>query len=1156
MQIRIFALLFTTVILFTFTVFPCAVNAEDRDLSVIEKNDSAAPLQDTMLMYAAGGSSGALTILGIPSLRIYRNIPLGIDIHEPVFSAKDNSGTKNLNPDGKYLYVNDKAANTIGIINLSLNTLTKLISLPFPFGVNHISLGQDGKTLYATGELTGKMAKIDIASGNAVVIDWGLASRSSAPNYLDISKPNKPEYVFASNDYHSSVGVFSTNPFKFIKEIPVGKNPHGIDAEPQGRYIQVTDKLSATLTIIDVDKLMVKKLIPTGAGPLHNVFDTKGKYSYTSCFISDSVVKTDLESLTMVDEFPVHYRVGHIAISPDDNYLLAFNKFSPSLFNPTGIKYRGANEMIDINEKSPTYGKPLKIVPMDNEPYNAKVIFSNLIKRWDASQFDTTTEMKIIKPIPHKEAKGSFIPIDNGEPGITVKDGIKEIRVRVSSGGYEPKQIRVNKGDKVRLIATKATGITKKPEDVLGLTLSGPYGLRSNLSVPNESSVKAEFEADYAGQYEIYNSDTRYPEMRATFFVDGPEGTASLERGDYLEAQMLKEMVEPKLITISKRLSEPSFIREKEMWLRAERMPEEAKMAEKEKEIMTVEPPIVWNAWAEEGNELNSEPTPYLKPDTEYLLAIDLSSIPYETELGKYKEINLDLNKELKRAFLDEGKNSVQLKIVLLPDPKYFEPTNEIVKDFDIDGKKIREFWQRKGTILKEGEKPFDVMKKYQNKKKGIPDFVLGRIVYRKLKTLPSIKDGIAHIGLSIWHDGRPIDELAMTICVSSSDSGSKGCKNTGIMIDKRNGVDSLQIASQTNTVSPDASLHFVKLGQEGSVIGVFHSSEKPNNFIPWTLDKSANELLDYLKSPLIPQFNRHSKTDDLRSDGFRLYNLLFPSIEGRKAREKFKDFIKKNISEKPFSSNKPPSIFIRFVEEKTDKQPFIIPFGLMAVDVTDKDKEFIGYHFKIETPLRVQSYEAESDCISSWLTVLPDNDKDLQNAKKRVDKDIIKKWDNNSILYIEIEQFREWINKDIKDATPTVISVLSHHNQNELYDNKSSVLSVDVLREFKTPSIAILNGCGTGSVAAKDFIEQLNTRGVITVIATSAEVDAYMAGDFLDCLARNVEDKKGEKDFTISQAYFNTLKCVSGKNPNYGANVLRYSLLGNGNLRLCPPKK
>lgn len=553
---RIFGSFITAAAVFAFAAAPkVAVAAGDaRDWHVTQKTLSDAPLKDDQIMYNAGGLDGQVAVFGVPSMRTYRHIQVGVDLHEPVFSAPSNAGTKNGEPDGKYLYVNDKGANTIGVINLQLGTLERLISMPFPFGIHHISLSQDGKTLYATGELTGKMARVDIASGKAQVIDWGPVP--SAPDYLDVSKPGKPEYVFSGNYYHSTVGVFSVNPFKLIKEIPVGKNPHGTDAEPKGRYIQVADKLSATITIIDVDKLAVKKVIPAGAGPLHNVFDTKGKYAYTSCFVADSVVKTDLDKLEVVDEFPIHYRIGHIAISADDKYVFALNKFSTGLFSPTGIRWPVNHEMIDAQEGSPTYGKTLKIVPVDGEPHNAKVIFASKIKQWDMGQAEdlVTKPSRDIKPQHHNNAVVTFIPRDKGKPGVFEKDGVKEVHVKAFSYGYVPRQIRVKKGDKVRLIVTnidKAAGITKNPDVIMGFTIYGPYGLRTNLTAPRGVSVMSEFVADYAGEYEIYCQHFCGPlhlEMRATFFVDGPKGQANLATGDYDEAYMQKELAEPGLV--------------------------------------------------------------------------------------------------------------------------------------------------------------------------------------------------------------------------------------------------------------------------------------------------------------------------------------------------------------------------------------------------------------------------------------------------------------------------------------------------------------------------------------------------------------------------------------------------------------------------------
>ncbi len=525
--------------------------------------------EDPMLLYVAGGLDGKVAVMGIPSMRTYRHIDVGVDLHETVFSGT-NAGNKNLSPDGKYVYVNDKGANTIGVINLQTGFLERLIALPFPFGVHHISLDDTGKFLYGSGEYSGKMSKTEIATGKTEVIDWGPAP--SAPDYLDVDK--KGRYVFSGNYYHSTVGVFSTSPFKYIKEIPVGKNPHGTDVIPESTMVLVSDKLSATMTVIDVEKLAVKKVLPTCAGPLHSVMDVydkdggvyepgkdspeglTSKYAYESCFVADANVKIDLKKLEVVDEIPTHYRTGHIAISADNSYVMALNKFSTGLFSPTGIVYPVNFELWDAREKSPTYGKTLKLVPVDGEPHNAKSIHAYQVKRWNMGNATTggliKASMPALYPAHRAKTKLYFLPKSKEKPGVrTTADGVKEVHVKAFSYGYIPRQIRVNKGDKVRLFATnidRAAGITKNPDVTMGLLIYGPYGFRTNMDLPRGVTAVAEFEADVTGEYAIFCSHFCGPlhlEMRGSFFVDDPKGDRSnLSVGDYNKAQELEGLLE------------------------------------------------------------------------------------------------------------------------------------------------------------------------------------------------------------------------------------------------------------------------------------------------------------------------------------------------------------------------------------------------------------------------------------------------------------------------------------------------------------------------------------------------------------------------------------------------------------------------------------
>lgn len=522
-------------------------------------------------------------MIGIPSFRTYRHIDVGVDLHEVVYGGSP-AGNKNGTPDGKYLYVNDKGANTIGEINLQSGFLERLIALPFPFGLHHIALGTNGKFLYGTGEYTGKMSKTEISTGKTQIIDWGPAP--SAPDYLDVGKKGSPSenYIFSGNYYHSTVGVFTANPFKLIKEIPVGKNPHGTDVIPEGTLVIVSDKLSATMSVIDTKKLAVKKVLPTCAGPLHSVMDVynkdggayrpgidseKGltsKYAYESCFVADANVKIDLKKLEVVDEIPTHYRTGHIAISADNSYVMALNKFSTGLFSPTGVVYPVNFEMWDAREKSPTYGKTLKIMPVDGEPHNAKSIMSYLIKDWTQGQAEkggliTRGRNEALDPSHRANSTRWFIPKEHEKPGVRMVNGVKEIHVKAFSYGYIPRQVRVNKGDKIRLFVTnidRAAGITKNPDVTMGYTINGPYSLMTNMDLPRGITAVTEFTADIAGEWEVFCQHFCGPlhlEMRATFFVDDPKKEASnLAIGDYDAAQQLPGLLEEGQLTIAERV--------------------------------------------------------------------------------------------------------------------------------------------------------------------------------------------------------------------------------------------------------------------------------------------------------------------------------------------------------------------------------------------------------------------------------------------------------------------------------------------------------------------------------------------------------------------------------------------------------------------------
>jgi nitrous-oxide reductase len=366
--------------------------------------------------------------------------------------------------------------------------------------------------------------------------------------------------------------VFSQDPFKLIKEIPVGKNPHGTNVSPTNRMVAVCDKLSATLSIIDVDKLKVAKVIPVGAGPLHNQFDSLGKYDYLSCFVSDSTSKIDTQRMQLVDEFPIHYRQGHNSIAPDNAYYVSQNKFSTGLFTPTGIIFAVNFELQDIDETSATYGKTVKIIPVDGEPHEGRQIFASYIQRWNTGKgeemftkgydlgdyhvsFDKGPGLNAksrpqLEPIHVGSSSRQWVLRDDGKPGVTKEGDVTVVRVKGFSYGYVPRFIHVPKGAKVRMIYTnidKAAGLTKNPDVTMGLTPAGYYGPRTMLFAVRGMSAVGEFLADKAGEFEFYCQQFCGPlhlEMRGTLFVDPPGQQASQSVGDYDEISKQEQMLD------------------------------------------------------------------------------------------------------------------------------------------------------------------------------------------------------------------------------------------------------------------------------------------------------------------------------------------------------------------------------------------------------------------------------------------------------------------------------------------------------------------------------------------------------------------------------------------------------------------------------------
>jgi hypothetical protein len=566
---------------------------------------------------------------------------------------------------------------------------------------------------------------------------------------------------------------------------------------------------------------------------------------------------------------------------------------------------------------------------------------------------------------------------------------------------------------------------------------------------------------------------------------------------------------------------------------------------------------LTWNVWAEPAATSPSfNYVSFLEPNKDYMLVIDLGALAYGHGKGLYTQ---NAAARLRDWLLESKVNAAELKLLVIPDDTYFKPLapSGRVSKLPVDLQHVRK-------ALKDGVKvnrdPFEALRD-----KPDADFSFGRVMVN-IRT--RAREGTGAVAVAVWADGSvPVDELSIPLCVAKDEAAAAAaCESGATLRDSLAGIDPLRAAAQGRAygMRPDAALHFLQLG-DGKAVGIFRdNSWEPDRYVQWNLETDASGVMTALRSTLLRDFDLADDDASLLQVGADLYKLLFPSSDddeaGDKARAAFADFLRAHAKDNDPSD--PPSIFVR-VLSKTEDPPFLIPLGLMAYEI-DGQQDFLGFHYRIQMPLPVQDYRSDERCISNWVVLAPRSNvagvpPELNDARNGF-SDWFTKWRLKEID--DISEFGRWVGTTEREQEPVALFLLAHHDANSLYFAETPrVRSITIDRRFKMPSVAVVNGCGTGAPGASGVVERLNARGVTSIIATSVKVDGYLAGDFFSVLGQTLaEDHKGRK-YPLGLAHFQALRKLRTKTSRdperptaYGAKVLAYQLLGNSDLQVCPP--
>jgi hypothetical protein len=577
-------------------------------------------------------------------------------------------------------------------------------------------------------------------------------------------------------------------------------------------------------------------------------------------------------------------------------------------------------------------------------------------------------------------------------------------------------------------------------------------------------------------------------------------------------------------------------------------------------------PALFWNTWIERADGVKFTPSKRIVPDSAYVIQLHLAPFAYGApdEGVVANPIGKTFSAEFAKWLDDTDKDVAQLDFLVLYDSEYFEPPDEgPQREATISLSRFREL---RASIPSRPQNPFAALRS------GAAPFDLAGVTFR-LRTkgaFPKVARRQAAIAISIWdHDARkPLDEVAVAFCAGTA-SECSGATNTQYGY---GGFDAVRVSADGSLVAPAAAIHLVEFGTQ--LYGVLRHADKPQYFT-WPLDVTFKELADRLQNQLSALYG--SNEAQRLASGAGLLQTIFPESAANpratQARTEFVYFLRSRSSATDFPGDDLPAIFFR-VASKSSSEPTLWPLALIAFPTSDARGErtqFLGYNFRVESPLTNQNYAVADTCVDDWVFAGPTTSGATASAREKLKQylDVSDNFKNDTIRFGDatrvpvtdrMEDFLDYISGNAaaeapSSDRPTMLSVLSHHDRSNVYFDTGllKVNARNVRRNYSSPSVALLNGCETGEPGAADLIRSLNEHGIHAAIATISGVEASMAGDFLACFLQQVSESPPD-GLAIGVLHTKTLRCLQTRGP-YESKVLFYGLLGNSALKVCKPR-
>lgn len=263
----------------------------------------AAVSPNGRLVYVANRDAGVVTVIDTSINQATATIPVNAGPPQYLVFA----------PDGRHVYISvfddARTVHAVAVLDTTTNDIVATIpvrSRPFLGAVT-----TDGHRLWVPNHDSGTISVIDTDT-NAVVREIAVAPN---PHWVAFSRDGTRAYT--ANHESNLVAVIDTASYRVLAQVPVDTSPHSVAVHPSRPLVANVNYDADTVTMIDTNTNTVVARVPVGHNPQNVTWSPDGRFAYVANNSGNSISVIDAQTLRVTATLPTPPGPTSVAVTPD-----------------------------------------------------------------------------------------------------------------------------------------------------------------------------------------------------------------------------------------------------------------------------------------------------------------------------------------------------------------------------------------------------------------------------------------------------------------------------------------------------------------------------------------------------------------------------------------------------------------------------------------------------------------------------------------------------------------------------------------------------------------------------------------------------------------------------------------------------------------------